>query len=168
MRFSSGVGDSLVIETVNPPAQVHEPQHVHPCQVSHVRREDTRDDTIRLKVSGDGETLDLIGPHEACNGTFNPAPGRTYPEIDDITIRKNGRFKGSRTFEVPNDAGSITFRWEVSVRGRFVSKTKAKGTLEWHMRHGGGRSGGVVTDCGANTADFVAKRGVKWPGYLSP
>jgi hypothetical protein len=133
-----------------------------------IPRVDTRDNTIRLKVSGNGKTLDLIGPHEACNGTFNPVPGHTYPEIDDIKIRKSGKFKGSRTFEVPSDTGAVTYRWEVSVRGRFVSKKKAKGTLDWHMRHGGVRSRGVVTDCGANTADFVAKRGVKWPGYLSP
>jgi hypothetical protein len=133
-----------------------------------IPREDTRDNTIRLKVSGDGRTLDLIGPHEACDGGFNPVPGRTYPEIDDIKIRKNGKFSGSRTYEVPSDTGAVIYMWEVSVRGRFVSKKKAKGTLDWHLRHGGERAVGGENDCGANTVDFVAKRGVKWPGYLAP
>jgi hypothetical protein len=92
-----------------------------------IPREDTRDNTIRLKVSGDGETLDLIGPHEACNDTFTPVPTRTYPRIDDIKIRKNGTFKGSRTYEAASDTGAVIYMWEVSVSGRFVSKKKAKG-----------------------------------------
>jgi hypothetical protein len=133
-----------------------------------IPREDTRDNTIRLKVSRDGKSLDLIGPHEACNDAFNPVPGRTYPEIDDVKIRKGGKFKASRTYEVESDTGAVTYMWEVAVRGRFVSEKKAKGTLEWHMRHGGERAVGGERDCGANTADFVAKRGVKWPGYLNP
>ena len=131
-----------------------------------VPREDTRDNTIRLKVARNGKTLALIGPHERCGG-FNPVRGRTYPEIDDIKIRKDGRFKGSRSYEVLNDSGSVTFIWDVSVRGRFVSKKKATGTLDWHMRVGGERSQGVVGDCEEHTAQFVAKRGVKWPGLLS-
>ena len=57
---------------------------------------DTRDNTIRLKVSGNGKSLDLKGPHERCNtgsGGFNPVSA-AYPKIND-QIGETGKFSRS-------------------------------------------------------------------------
>jgi hypothetical protein len=128
-----------------------------------IKDNDSRDPTIRLKVSGSGKKLDLIGPHEACDGTFNPVT-RTHPQIKGVKVGATGKFKRSRTYEIPSDTGGVVYMWTVSVKGRFVSKDKAKGTLKWHLEHGGPRAGGQVNDCGANSTAFTAKRGVPWPG----
>jgi hypothetical protein len=128
-----------------------------------IKDDDSRDPTIRLKVSGNGKKLDLIGPHEACNDTFNPVT-RTHPNIKGVKVGPTGKFKRSRTYEVPSDTGAVVYMWTVTVKGRFVSKDTAKGTLKWHMKHGGDRAHGQINDCGANSTKFTAKRGVPWPG----
>jgi hypothetical protein len=128
---------------------------------------DTRDPTIRLKVSGNGKTLDLTGPHERCgtgSGGFNPLPP-TYPKINRVAIGKTGKFSRSRKYEV-QASSIVTFTWTAKVTGRFVSKDKATGKLVWHLRVGGERSQGKVTSCGESSAKFTAKRGAKHPGLL--
>jgi hypothetical protein len=128
--------------------------------------EDSRDDTLRLKVSSTGRRLNLIGPHERCGG-FNPVDGVTYPVINRIRIKDGGKFRKSREYEVIE--GSVTFFWTVKVRGRFETKKRAKGTIEWQMKTGGERSQGVVVPCGGlESAKFVAVRGADYPGLKAP
>ena len=128
---------------------------------------DTRDNTIRLKVSGNGKSLDLKGPHERCDtgsGGFNPVSA-AYPKINGVAIGETGKFSRSRKYEV-QASSSVTFMWTAKVTGRFVSKDKATGKLTWHLRVGGDRSQGKVTSCGKSSANFTAKRGAKYPGLL--
>jgi hypothetical protein len=129
----------------------------------------SRDPWVSLKVSKDGTKLKFIGPAESCDkgsGGFNPV-ARLHGRIKTVKVADDGKFRGSRKYDVPNDTGSVIYHWDIRVKGRFVSKDKAKGKVTFHMTHSGERSRGAVTDCGRRQIDFTAKRGAKWPGYLA-
>lgn len=131
---------------------------------------DSRDPWVKLKVAGSGKKLKLIGPAESCDsgsGGFNPVAS-LHGRIDSVKIGDDGAFKGSRQYDAPSDTGSVIYHWQVSVKGRFTSKGKAKGRVTFHVTHSGDRSRGQVTDCGVRKLEFTAKRGAKWPGYLAP
>ena len=131
------------------------------------RIDNSRDPWVSLKVAADGTKLKFIGPAESCGETFNPVPN-LHGRIDTVKVANDGTFHGTRKYDVPNDTGSLIYHWNVRVKGRFVSKDKAKGHVTFHMTHSGIRSGGAVHDCGKRQIDFTAKRGAKWPGYLAP
>src|SRR4051812_33474204 len=55
-----------------------------------------KENGIRLKVSSNGRSVDVRGPH-ACPDTFNPA-WVFHGQIKNLKVSSTGAFKGSRTY----------------------------------------------------------------------
>jgi quercetin dioxygenase-like cupin family protein len=111
MRFAPGAGDSLVIETVNPPAQVHEPQHVHPCQVSHVRMV-----SGCLRFTVDGAERDLGPGEELTIPAGVPHRFANHGDVDAVAVQE---FRPAlRTEEFFRTYFALAERGEIGDSGR--------------------------------------------------
>jgi hypothetical protein len=108
---------------------------------------------VQIRVSRSGTKLDFRGPHERC-GTFNPLKAY-FPRIDDVKIKRNGRFNGDRKYTDTSRGPNYVLRWTVELSGRFTSNTKAKGTVKYEMSHQG-RSP-TEQFCGERNVTFTAK-----------
>jgi hypothetical protein len=88
------------------------------------------DPTVRIRVARNGRTLDVLGPHDRC-------------------VRSHGS-GGFNPFE---------YSFKVKVKGRFVSKDTAKGSLSWQMTVDGTRNEAGPSPCPPLRTKFTAKRG---------
>jgi hypothetical protein len=111
---------------------------------------------VRIKVSGNGKRLNFRGPHESCNGGFNPVPA-FFPKIDKVKISKSGSFKAKRTYKDTSLGQSYILDWTVELSGRFTTSRKAKGKVTYEMAHQG-RSP-TRQPCGERNVTWSAKRG---------
>jgi hypothetical protein len=110
---------------------------------------------VQLRVSASRKRLDFRGPHEDCNGGFNPVKA-FFPRIDDVKIKRSGRFKAERKYTDTSLGEFYVLRWTVELSGRFKSNTTAKGKVTYEMSHQG-RSP-TEQFCGERTVTFTAKR----------
>ena len=90
---------------------------------------------VRIKVSGNGKTLNFRGPHERCGG-FNPLPA-FFPKIEKVKISRTGKFKGKRVYTDKSQGPNYVLDWTVELSGRFTSSRKAKGKIVYEMAHQG-------------------------------
>jgi hypothetical protein len=123
----------------------------------------TYDPTVRIRVARNGRTLDVLGPHDRCShgsGGFN-AVEYFYPKVDDVRIKPDGSFQGSTTYVQEFDSAyhHYVFPFKVKVKGRFVSKDTAKGSLSWQMTVDGTRNEAGPSPCPPLRTKFTAKRG---------
>lgn len=129
--------------------------------------------TVKLKVSPNGHRVDWRGPHEYC-GTFNPLPPY-FGRINGLKISSEGKFQGKREYTLRRPAarrgptGDLdqVLDWTVSVTGRFVSPSKARGKTTYRLRHHLEDSdthehyppgGHDEVDCGKRSGSWSAKR----------
>jgi hypothetical protein len=110
--------------------------------------------TVRIKVAGNGRTLNFRGPHERCGG-FNPLPA-FFPKIEKVKISKTGKFKGKRVYTDKSQGPNYVLDWTVELSGRFTSSTKAKGKVVYELAHQG-RSP-TRQRCGERNVTWSAKR----------
>jgi hypothetical protein len=109
---------------------------------------------VRIKVSGDGKTLNFRGPHERCGG-FNPLSA-FFPRIEKVKISKTGKFEGKRVYTDTSRGPNYVLDWTVKVTGSFTNSNTAKGTVVYEMAHQG-RSP-QRQRCGKRTVTWTAKR----------
>jgi hypothetical protein len=113
-----------------------------------------RENGIRLRVSSNGRSVDVRGPH-ACPQTFNPA-WVFHGQIKNLKVSSTGAFKGSRTYRDTSLGQSYVLDWKIKVSGKFVSARKAKGTITYEMFQSG-RSA-EKTSCGKQSGPWTAIR----------
>lgn len=136
---------------------------------------------IDLTVTSGGKRLSVIGPQEEC-GMFTAGEYAMFATVNNLRIDTKGRFKGSAKytsawgshgFPSPASINDYTYRWTVSITGRFTDKRTAKGTMTYEALYGGGRADSVAVHtgqpvgqtrtCGKVRVKFTAKRGALHP-----
>jgi hypothetical protein len=123
----------------------------------------SHDPTVRIRVARNGQTLDVLGPHDRCDhgaGGFTAAE-YFYPKVDDVRIKPDGSFKGSTSYVQEFDSAyhHYVLPFKVKVKGRFVSKDTVKGSLSWQMTVDGTRNVAGPSPCPPLRTKFTAKRG---------
>jgi hypothetical protein len=107
-----------------------------------------------------------VGPHERCGSSpsnpkgVNPVP-QTHGKIQTLKISPSGSFSGRREYRATHKSAYFIyyFDWDIRVSGRFVSASKAKGTVTYEMVRSGTRGSGEPRSCGRRTVSWTATVG---------
>jgi hypothetical protein len=123
----------------------------------------SKDPTVKIRVSGDGKSVSFTGPHERCGASPESPFGfnrfsATVGKIPKLKLKADGSFAGRREYRATSTSAYHTyhFDWDIKLSGRFVSDSKATGTVTYEMVISGTRSQGKARSCGRRTKSFTA------------
>jgi hypothetical protein len=78
-------------------------------------------DSVRFRVTRSGDLRQVTGP------TYGPST--IEPDIPRVNVSRKGTFSATRKYRENSPGSSRGYDFTVRFSGRFITKTKAKGTL---------------------------------------